>query len=72
MDPNPTEAAKRFKEDIFKTHATGKPLSLTMDLGDSAEERERAILSFYKMANVDWACPLTCTLKGTYGHRLLK
>ncbi|KAF7653784.1 hypothetical protein LDENG_00078600 [Lucifuga dentata] len=30
----------------------------------SAEERERAILSFYKMANVDWACPLTCTPKG--------
>nr|XP_033949350.1 uncharacterized protein LOC117454281 [Pseudochaenichthys georgianus] len=35
-----------------------------MDLGDSAEERERAVLTFYKKANVEWACPLTCTLKG--------
>lgn len=27
-------------------------------------DRERALLSFYKMAHVEWACPLTCTLKG--------
>lgn len=35
-----------------------------MDLRDSAVDRERALLSFYKMAHVEWACPLTCTLKG--------
>ncbi|XP_034095626.1 uncharacterized protein LOC117561984 isoform X4 [Gymnodraco acuticeps] len=62
--PDPTEAAKMFKEDILSQHATGKSLCLTMDLGDSAEERERAVLTFYKKANVEWACPLTCTLKG--------
>lgn len=53
-----------FKEDILSQHATGKSLCLTMDLGDNAEERERAVLTFYKKANVEWACPLTCTLKG--------
>lgn len=35
-----------------------------MDLRDSAVDRERALLSFYKMVHVEWACPLTCTLKG--------
>lgn len=44
-------------------HATGKALSLTMDVGDSMEDREREILSFYKMAHVEWACPLPCTLR---------
>ncbi|KAL1277175.1 hypothetical protein QQF64_023848 [Cirrhinus molitorella] len=63
LEPGPKEAAKKFRDDILNKHATGKPLSLVMDLGDSAEDRERAILSFYKMACVDWASPLTCTLK---------
>ncbi|XP_077953639.1 uncharacterized protein LOC120812556 [Gasterosteus aculeatus] len=61
---NPSDAAKTFKENILSQHATGKSLYLAMDLRDSAEDRERALLSFYKMANVEWACPLTCTLKG--------
>ncbi|XP_034534660.1 uncharacterized protein LOC117809074 [Notolabrus celidotus] len=60
---DPAEAAMKFKEDILNQHATGKPLSLVMDLGDSAEDRERTILSFYKLARVEWASPLTCTLK---------
>jgi len=64
MISNPSDAANVFKEDILSQHATGKPLYLTMDLGDSAEDRERAVLTFYKMANVEWACPLTFTLKG--------
>ncbi|KAF3841706.1 hypothetical protein F7725_023676 [Dissostichus mawsoni] len=51
--PDPTGAAKMFKEDILSQHATGKSLCLTMDLGDSAEERERAVLTFYKKANVE-------------------
>ncbi|XP_031171600.1 uncharacterized protein LOC116061499 isoform X2 [Sander lucioperca] len=53
-----------FKDNILNLHATGKPLSLAMDLGDSAEDRERAILYFYKKAHVEWASTLTCTLKG--------
>ncbi|XP_074519367.1 uncharacterized protein LOC141785115 [Halichoeres trimaculatus] len=64
IEPDPTEASVKFKEEILNQHATAKPLSLVMDLRESAEERERAILSFYKMAHVDWASPLTCTLKG--------
>ncbi|XP_076842990.1 uncharacterized protein LOC143487750 [Brachyhypopomus gauderio] len=64
IEPDPKEAARRFKEDILNKHATGKPLSFSMDLRDSAEDRERAILSFYKMAHVEWASPLTCTLRG--------
>uniref|UniRef100_A0AAV2JPI3 Uncharacterized protein n=1 Tax=Knipowitschia caucasica TaxID=637954 RepID=A0AAV2JPI3_KNICA len=64
IEPDPTEAVKIFKQDILQKYSTGKPISLTIDLGDSAEDRERAILSFYKMAHVEWASPLICTLKG--------
>nr|XP_055036497.1 G2/M phase-specific E3 ubiquitin-protein ligase-like [Misgurnus anguillicaudatus] len=64
MEPDPTEAVKGFRYQILNEHATRKPLNLVMDLGDSSEDRERAIISFYKMAHVEWASPLTCTLKG--------
>lgn len=63
-EPRSVKAAKLFKEQLLNLHATGKPLSLTMDVGDSMEDREREILSFYKMAHVEWGCPLTCTLRG--------
>lgn len=34
-----------------------------MDVRDSEEDRERALLSFYKQQQ-EWACPLHCTLEG--------
>ncbi|MEQ2281980.1 hypothetical protein AMECASPLE_035849 [Ameca splendens] len=61
IEPDPSEAAERFKEGLFSQHETEKTLSIVLDLGDSAEER--TILSFYKMAHVNWTSPLTCTLK---------
>ncbi|XP_076877915.1 uncharacterized protein LOC143526957 [Brachyhypopomus gauderio] len=63
-EPNPAYAAKKFRDSLLQKYETGKPLHLQMDLRDTPADRERAILSFYKMANIDWACPLSCTLKG--------
>ncbi|XP_051989522.1 uncharacterized protein LOC127648798 isoform X2 [Xyrauchen texanus] len=64
FEPDPTEALKKYREIILRKHETGKELSLQMDMRESPEDRERAILTFYKTANVEWACPLKCTLHG--------
>nr|XP_023670652.1 uncharacterized protein LOC111845454 isoform X2 [Paramormyrops kingsleyae] len=59
----PAQAAKVFIENLLSEHASGKPLQLRMDLWDFEEDRERALLSFYKQQQ-EWACPLHCTLDG--------
>ena len=38
-----------------------------MDLGDSEEDRERALLWFYKEKR-NWASPLNCTLEGWHSN----
>ncbi|XP_049912618.1 uncharacterized protein LOC126397713 isoform X1 [Epinephelus moara] len=59
----PAQAAKVFKENLLREHASGKPLRIRMDVRDSEEDRERELLSFYKQQQ-EWACPLHCTLVG--------
>ncbi|KAL7401179.1 hypothetical protein ABVT39_024300 [Epinephelus coioides] len=59
----PAQAAKVFKENLLREHASGKPLRMKMDVRDSEEDRERELLSFYKQPQ-EWACPLHCTLLG--------
>uniref|UniRef100_G3N7I1 HECT domain-containing protein n=1 Tax=Gasterosteus aculeatus aculeatus TaxID=481459 RepID=G3N7I1_GASAC len=59
----PTQAAKVFKENLLREHATGKPLRIKMDVRESEEDRERELLLFYKQQQ-EWACPLHCTLVG--------
>jgi len=39
------------------------PVELKMDGRDSEEDREWALLSFYKLEH-QWACPVHCTLEG--------
>ncbi|XP_039870765.1 uncharacterized protein LOC120723398 [Simochromis diagramma] len=60
---DPAHAAKVFRENLLREHASGTPLQLRMDVRDSEEDRDRALLSFYKQQQ-EWACPLHCTLDG--------
>ncbi|XP_076829586.1 uncharacterized protein LOC143475590 isoform X1 [Brachyhypopomus gauderio] len=60
---NPVQASKVFKESLLGEHASGRPLKLKMDIRDTEEDRERALLSFYKEQR-EWACPLQCALDG--------
>ncbi|XP_065805904.1 uncharacterized protein [Labrus bergylta] len=66
----PTLAAQVFKDNLLSEHATGKPLKLKLDVREREEDRERALLSFYKQQQ-EWACPLHCTLDGGVGQTLL-
>ncbi|MEQ2293323.1 hypothetical protein AMECASPLE_032153, partial [Ameca splendens] len=67
---DPAQAAKRFKQKMLSEHASGKSLELKMDVKDTEEDRERALLSFYKHEH-QWACPLLSTLEGGTGRTLL-
>ena len=54
---------------MFQTHvlkdADQKPtLKLTLDMHVTEEDRERAIIGFYKQTNVDWTRPFEVELKG--------
>ncbi|XP_057712511.1 uncharacterized protein LOC130929422 [Corythoichthys intestinalis] len=60
---DPSLAVQVFKEKLLQEHETGKPLKLRMDMRDSEEDRERALLAFYKQQQ-EWACPLQCILEG--------
>lgn len=40
----PAQAAKVFKENLLREHASRKPLKMKMDLRDSEEDRERELL----------------------------
>lgn len=60
---DPAQAAKVFRENLLREDASGTPLQLRMDVRDSEEDRDRALLSFYKQQQ-EWACPLHCTLHG--------
>lgn len=42
----PTQASKVFKENLRRELASGKPLKMKMDVGDSEEDKERELLSF--------------------------
>ncbi|KAM8746300.1 uncharacterized protein AB9X84_017210 isoform 3-T3 [Acanthopagrus schlegelii] len=45
---DPAQAAKVFKENLLREHASGKPLRMMMDVRDSEEDRERELVLFYK------------------------
>lgn len=50
------QAARDFKQNLLWEHGSGKPLQLKMDVRDSEEDRERALLKFYKQ--VHFTAPL--------------
>lgn len=57
-------AVHSFIQSLLKEHKAEKPLHLHMDMRQDLEEREKALLCFYKRPNTDWACPFECTLHG--------
>lgn len=63
--PDPIKAISQFRETQLSNHATQAPLNLHMDMRSTPEERDRALISFYKKTHVEWARPLNCRLEGT-------
>lgn len=66
MEPDAKKAARLFIRSLRKDYEQGEPLTLRLDLRESPQDRDRAILSFYKQPRVQWANPLQCRLDGTF------
>ncbi|XP_034536180.1 uncharacterized protein LOC117810445 isoform X2 [Notolabrus celidotus] len=62
--PTPSRAAWFYREAMLQNHASGKPLRLHFDLGDSNSDQDLAFIAFYKACKVDWASPLQWRLEG--------
>lgn len=61
---DPCLASALFCRNLRRQHSNEKPLHFYLDLKESPEDQDRAILSFYKAKGVNWAAPLKCILQG--------
>ncbi|KAI7789561.1 hypothetical protein IRJ41_008912 [Triplophysa rosa] len=68
---DPRIASLLFCGTLLREQSKEKPLRFYLDLKDSPEDQDRAILSFYKAKGVNWAAPLKCILQGIADVALL-
>lgn len=61
---NASSAATLFRRVILREQQLEIPLHFSMDLHSDVEEREKAVISFYKTQRTKWASPLHCVLGG--------
>ena len=66
-EPDLKKAAQIFKSKILSENENKKALMLRMDLGNSPEDQERSLISFYKAPKTEWPNPLTCRLEDIAG-----
>ncbi|XP_042607988.1 uncharacterized protein LOC109082021 isoform X1 [Cyprinus carpio] len=61
---NASSAATLFRRVILREQQLEIPLRFSMDLHSDVEEREKAVIAFYKTQRTKWASPLHCVLEG--------
>lgn len=61
---NASSAATLFRRVILREQQLEIPLRFSMDLHSDVEEREKAVIAFYKTRTTKWASPLHCVLGG--------
>lgn len=61
---NASSAATLFRRVILREQQLEIPLRFKMDLHSDVEEREKAVIAFYKTQRTKWASPLHCVLEG--------
>lgn len=64
-EKDPEKAAETYRRDLLQQSETYRSLKYVMDMHESPEEKERAVVVFYKQNNINWASPLCVFLKGT-------
>lgn len=62
--PDSSKAISECAKNALHVHEMENPLLLTMDVRQSVSEQDKALISFYKRPNVEWARPLECRLEG--------
>ncbi|XP_049329693.1 uncharacterized protein LOC125795235 isoform X1 [Astyanax mexicanus] len=63
-EPDITKAVDIYRHQLLKAAESEEDLTIKLNMGHSPEDRERAILQFYKAPNINWARNLTVVLQG--------
>ncbi|XP_026101665.1 uncharacterized protein LOC113073000 isoform X1 [Carassius auratus] len=63
-EKDPEKAAETYRRDLLQQSETYRSLKYVMDMHESPEEKERAVVVFYKQNNINWASPFCVFLKG--------
>ncbi|XP_051907993.1 uncharacterized protein LOC127591729 isoform X4 [Hippocampus zosterae] len=58
------QAGWLFAQELRQNNKDSKTLCLALDIRDDKESQDRALVSFYKRDNIQWASPLICKLQG--------
>ena len=61
---NASSAATLFRRRLLREQELEKPICFSMDIESDVEDREKAVLAFYKSKRMKWAAPLHCVLEG--------
>ena len=61
---NASSAATLFRRCLLREQGLEKPIRFSMDIESGVEDREKAVLAFYKIKRTKWAAPLHCVLEG--------
>ena len=61
---NASSAATLFRRNLLREQELEKPIRFSMDIESDNEDREKAVLAFYKSKRTKWAAPLHCVLEG--------
>lgn len=61
---DPKHTGWLFSQELLHRYKDSGSLFLSLDLRDSREEQDQAIVSLYKRDGVQWASPFTCMLEG--------
>ena len=64
LEPDAKAVAKMFQTHLLKDADQKPTLKLTLDMHVTEEDRERAIIGFYKQTNIDWTRPFEVQVKG--------
>ncbi|KAJ8270424.1 hypothetical protein GJAV_G00114420 [Gymnothorax javanicus] len=63
-EPDLNLAASIYRRQMLTSAQERPDLVATLDMAGTEEDRERQILSFYKLPAIDWTSPFSVTLKG--------
>ncbi|XP_028323837.1 uncharacterized protein LOC114478851 isoform X2 [Gouania willdenowi] len=60
----PKGATALYRRQLLREKETEPPIRASIEIRGDQISQSREILMFYKTPDVDWACPLHCTLQG--------
>ena len=61
---NASSAATLFRRRLLREQELETPIRFSIDIETDVQDREAAVIAFYKQKRTTWAAPLHCVLEG--------